>query len=58
MFAPRGYDLLPREIPTPTAFDASYFFGDFTVCPFEQPLQNKMRLVCVAAVKNLLVVNR
>jgi hypothetical protein len=54
MFGPVGYDLLPQGIPAPVSFDEGYF-GDFTVCPFQPPSQNKMRLVCVAAVRHLRV---
>ena len=40
-----------------TSPDHSYIFGDFTICPIERDTPGRMRAVCVADAKNLVVQN-
>ena len=56
-FALSGYRNVPENIERQLNQDAN-LFGDFLVCPFTNPRPAAMQLVCIEAVKNLIVRRR
>jgi hypothetical protein len=56
-FAIEGYRNIPEDIEKQVNQGVNVF-GDFTVCPFTRPQPGEMQLVCIEAVRNLVVRKR